>query len=158
MLLAEDDGATAEMYRIGLEAAGFRVRVAADVTAVFAAMETEIPDVAVLDYHLSGIITGLDILDNIRLDVRAESLPVLILTNDSGRNGERDRARRAGALGWLSKHETDPVRLAAGVSEVLDSGRGRSSSRPTAQLEARRIVGLQKGDGVKHGRPEASAS
>ncbi len=153
VLLAEDETATAEMYRIGLEAAGFRVRIAADVTAVFEAMETEIPDVAILDYHLSGIITGLDILDNIRLDIRAESLPVLILSNDSGdEKGEVDRARRAGAVAWLRKHETDPVRLAIRLWEALGNRDSRPFSRASLRIQSPRIVGRNEGRGsVEHG-------
>lgn len=148
------------MYRIGLEAAGYRVRIAADVTAVFEAMETEIPDVAILDYHLSGIITGLDILDNIRLDVRAESLPVLILSNDSGNEkGEVDRARRAGALAWLRKHETDPVRLAIRLSEALGNRDSRPISRASLRTQSPRIVGRKEGRGsVEHGGSEAEAA
>lgn len=148
------------MYRIGLEAAGFRVRIAADVTAVFEAMETEFPDVAILDYHLSGIITGLDILDNIRLDIRAESLPVLILSNDSGdEKGEVDRARRAGAVAWLRKHETDPVRLAIRLWEALGNRGSGPFSRASLRIQSPRIVGRNEGRGrVEHGGSGAKAT
>ena len=148
VLLAEDDSTTAEMYRIGLEAAGFRVRIAPDVTAVFAAIEREIPDVAVLDYHLSGIITGVDILENIRLDIRAEYLPVLILSNDAGvDDGAADRAREAGAWAWLRKHDTNPLWLAMCLSEVVANHNARSSSWAPLLTLPPRIVGRKEGRG-----------
>jgi DNA-binding response OmpR family regulator len=120
VMLVEDDQAITEVYRLGLEAAGFRVCVFADASGLFQALDEETPDIAVLDWHLGGIVTGLDILENLRLDRRTADVPVLMLSNHLGDlDGALDRALHAGAQEWLVKIDTTPAKLAASLREAL---------------------------------------
>lgn len=125
VILVDDDRVTADMYGLALEMAGFRVMVFTDASELFEALEHTVPDVAVLDFHLSGILTGLDVLENVRLDQRLADLPVFILSNHySDASGEVDRAFAAGAMAWLEKVKTPPSRLVVRISEALSNESG----------------------------------
>ncbi len=119
VMLVEDDPMTAQMYRMGLEAAGFVVTVVGDGSELFKALDREIPNVLVLDWELPGVLTGVDIIDNLRLDDRTAELPVIMLSNHLGDvDGAQDRAMKAGAP-WLVKVRTTPAQLADRLDHVL---------------------------------------
>ena len=119
-MMVEDDPAVAEMYKIGLECAGFEVAAHEDGSAFFAALENQIPDIVILDFHLKSLLTGIDIAENLRLDERFGQLPLLFLSNDYNElDGQVDRAFAAGALAWLAKSRTSPSQLANRITEAL---------------------------------------
>jgi two-component system phosphate regulon response regulator PhoB len=120
VMLVEDDPATGLMYRVGLEVAGFEVQVFGTASALFEALEDDVPDVAIVDFELPGIITGVQIIENLRLDDRTADLPVFVLSNHLGDDdGQMQRALEAGALDWLVKSRTTPADLAARLGEVV---------------------------------------
>jgi CheY-like chemotaxis protein len=119
VLMVDDDPDTAEMYRTGLEAFGFRVQVEGDGFGLFRAIEVELPDIIVLDWQLPGML-GDEILEKVRLDERTRSLPVVMLSNfPAERDGVIDRVFLAGAIAWLEKVKTPPALLAAKLTEAL---------------------------------------
>lgn len=123
VILVDDDEATVEMYRAGLESAGFSVRVEQDGESLFAAFAREIPDIVVLDWQLPGM-RGDEILERIRLDPRTRHLPVFMLSNfPESHDGVIDRVFLAGALAWLQKVRTPPTALAAKLAEALRAAR-----------------------------------
>src|SRR5438874_2209021 len=103
-MLLDDEPDTAEMYRLGLEAGGFRVAVATEAAELFEAIEHEVPDILVLDYRLRGM-TAVDVLDVLRKDTRTAKVPVFILSNYLGdQDGAIDRVFEQRALmGELEK-------------------------------------------------------
>ena len=118
-MLLDDDIAMAEMYRLGLELDGFRVRVANDADQLFSAVEQEVPDVFVLDWALPGT-TGGEVLETLRRNWRTAAVPVFMLSNFSTElNGAVDRVFRAGAIAWLTKSDTSPDRLARRLREGI---------------------------------------
>ena len=120
VLMVEDDRVVAQMYKMGLECAGFEVAVHEDGSAFFAALENQNPDIVVLDFHLKGPLTGIDIAENLRLDERFDRLPLLFLSNHyDDLDGQVDRAFAAGALAWLAKSRTSPSQLASRIAEAL---------------------------------------
>src|SRR6266550_2939403 len=122
-MLVDDDGAIAEMYRFGLEHAGFRVRVLGDAAALFRALDDEVQDILVLGWQLPGM-NGAEALELLRRHDRGAWLPVFMLSNFLGdQNGEVDRVFAAGALAWLSKAVTPPSVLAERLTEALASRR-----------------------------------
>ena len=122
-MLVDDDGPIAEMYRLGLEHAGFRVRTLADPAELFRALDEEIPDILVLDWQLPGM-SGAEALELLRRDDRTALLPVFMLSNYLGdRNGGVDRVFAAGALAWLRKSVTPPSTLAERLTEALSARR-----------------------------------
>lgn len=119
VMLVEDDPVASLMYRIGLEAAGFVVEVLGDGSELFKALATHVPDVVVLDWELPGLLTGVDILENLHLDDRTGQLPVIMLSNHLGDiDGAEDRASKAGAP-WLLKVRTTPAQLAERLHLIL---------------------------------------
>jgi DNA-binding response OmpR family regulator len=147
--LVEDDSAIAEMYRLGLEDAGYRVAVFEDAGGFFRSSDVEIPAAAVLDFQLQGVITGIDILENLRLFDSMVHMPVFVLSNHAGHDdGQIDRAMRAGARAWLVKSATTPFRLAEYVSEALGSPpNGRAASNGAAGAHSESIAHLTTGLG-----------
>lgn len=127
VMLVDDDPAIGAMYGAGLEAHGFRVNVLNDVSAIFLALDHEIPDAVVLDFQLGGIITGVDVLENMRLDLRTTNVAAFMLSNHGGDlAGQFERASAAGSLAWLTKAQTSPGDLALRISEVLASKVGKT--------------------------------
>ncbi len=119
VILVDDDAATADMYRLGLEHHGFTVASVGDADGLFAAMSRGLPDVVVLDWQLPGM-NGDEILQRIRLDDRTRALPVFMLSNyPAAKDGEIDRVFLAGALAWLEKVNTSPTLLAEKLKEAL---------------------------------------
>ena len=88
---------------------------AEDASTALQAIITEKPDILIVDISLSGP-DGLDLLKNIR--TRYPSLPVLILSmHDESIYAER--ALRAGANGYIMKHEAAEKVLGA-VRQILN--------------------------------------
>ena len=118
-MLVDDDIVIADMYRMGLQHAGFRVTVLGDPASLFRAIRDEVPDVLVLDWQLPGM-SGAEALELLRRDERTTHLPVLMLSNFLGdQNGGVDRVFAAGALAWLRKSATPPSVLAERLTEAL---------------------------------------
>ncbi len=76
ILLVEDDPSIRELTALGLEAAGFRVTVAADGRTGLDRFRQNRPDVVVLDIMLPGL-DGLEVCKAIRSE---SSVPVVMLT------------------------------------------------------------------------------
>src|SRR5690348_11610628 len=81
VMLVEDDPVAGQMYQMGLQAAGFVVMVLGDGSELFKALAMDVPDVVVLDWELPGLLSGVDIVENLRLDDRTAQLPVIMLSN-----------------------------------------------------------------------------
>lgn len=79
VLLVEDEGAVADVFRRFLERGGFRVRWVDDGDAALAAVRDPRPDLVVLDIMLPGK-DGFTVLRELRNDPELQDLPVLILT------------------------------------------------------------------------------
>jgi DNA-binding response OmpR family regulator len=122
VILVDDDPAAVEMYRFGLEASGFAVRIECSAAGLFEALEEEVPDILVLDWQLPGL-RGDEILQRIRLEERTRSLPVFMLSNFPAGSADADaaidRVFLAGALAWLQKVDTPPPTLAGKLTEAL---------------------------------------
>ena len=77
LLIAEDDKALSQFLRRGLEAEGYRVRLATDGGAAVEAFRQDLPDLTILNLNLP-IKTGERVLDEVRR-VSCE-LPVMVLS------------------------------------------------------------------------------
>lgn len=119
VMLVDDDPAIADLYRIGLEAEGYRVLVLPHAIALSEKVSSEKPDVLILDWELPGV-RGDDALEEVRLTDHGRDLPVFILSNFSGTsNGVIDRVFALGAIAWLQKVNTPPTRLAVRLKEAV---------------------------------------
>lgn len=122
VMVVDDDRETAEMYSLAVKAAGLKAIPLSDVSAIFLSLEEEVPDVVVLDFHLGGIISGVNVLENLRLDPRTSDVIAFMLSNHTGDlDGAVDRAFSAGAVAWLHKVNTTPAQLTARIIQALAS-------------------------------------
>ena len=86
-LIVDDDAALRLLCRVNLELEGFAVREAATVADATAAVQSERPDVVLLDVHLGGEETS-GLLDSLR----ADGIPVALVTGSVDVELYRDRA------------------------------------------------------------------
>lgn len=112
LLLVEDDREIAEMYRVGLEAAGWRVEIQPSGDRGLAAAAAEPPAVVLLDVMLPGM-SGLEVLRRLRSDPETEGCPVVVLSNSAGLPVQVEEASRLGVIDWMVKSTTTPRELAA---------------------------------------------
>lgn len=108
VLVVDDDPDVRQVVSWALEDAGFDVLTAADGPTAFAQAKLRPPGVVVLDHGLPST-DGTRVSAGLR-EICGEHLPILIVTAD-GRAAEK--ARRAGAYGFIHKPFDDAVLVAA---------------------------------------------
>jgi signal transduction histidine kinase len=79
VLVVDDDPAVSESLRLQLEDKGFRVEVAHDGDEAIGRLETQVPDLVILDVIMPGK-NGYEVLRWIRNDPKTSDLPVIILS------------------------------------------------------------------------------
>lgn len=79
--------------------------------AFFEALETEVPDLVILDWNLPTL-SGGEVLQRLRLDERTHRLRIFILSHPPKGHHAAEAVSRLGALGWLEKVRTTPAELA----------------------------------------------
>ncbi|KMO22108.1 response regulator [Methylobacterium platani] len=101
ILLVEDSETQALQLRLFLERSGFSVVRHATAEAALEAMNHGLPDLVVADYHLPGM-NGDELTRQMRLAMRTRATPVLMLTEASGRDIER-QGLESGADAYVPK-------------------------------------------------------
>ncbi|HVA21621.1 MAG TPA: response regulator [Candidatus Micrarchaeia archaeon] len=109
ILYLEDEAAIALLYRLALEAAGYRITIAVDAASGVAAAPEIRPDLVLVDYHLPDR-NGVDVVRALRAEPATRSVPIIILSNDDAPAVIRD-ATAAGATEVLTKILWRPPRL-----------------------------------------------
>lgn len=123
VLLVEDDVDVGEMYKLGLELAGVRVKLLSNAVLLNAAVAAEKPNALVLDWDLP-VVRGDLALEHLRTTEVGRDLPVFMLSNFPGiGDGAIDRAFAAGAIAWFEKVNMPPAELAARIVNALDASR-----------------------------------
>jgi two-component system, chemotaxis family, chemotaxis protein CheY len=101
-ILVVDDSATVrQQVGLALTQAGYAVLEAGDGVEGLAALEKGGIAMVICDVNMPRM-NGLDMLENIKRDPRHNSIPVVMLTTE-GHPGLVDRAKKAGAKGWIVK-------------------------------------------------------
>jgi two-component system, OmpR family, phosphate regulon response regulator PhoB len=126
VLVVDDDEAVRTVASWQLESDGFAVAQAGDGDEALSAIDTERPDLVVLDLSMPGL-GGLDVLRRVRGAPVTAALPVIVL---SGRSGETDRivGLDLGADDYLVK-PFSPGELAARVRSVLRRAGATTAAR-----------------------------
>lgn len=115
ILTVDDSRTMRDMLLLALSDAGYRVLQAQDGMHGLEVLQQEIPDVIVTDINMPRM-DGFGFIEGVRRDAKHRAVPILVLTTES--DGEKkDRARRAGATGWIVK-PFDPVKLIAAIRRV----------------------------------------
>ena len=126
--VADDDPKMVRLVRRNLELAGFRVVTATDGMGAISIVESEDPDLLVLDLMMPGM-DGAEVLTRLR---EFTWLPVIIL---SGRSDETDiiRGLEAGADDYVRK-PFSPKELLARIQAVLRRSSFATDDRPAAVM------------------------
>ncbi|MDB5648989.1 MAG: response regulator receiver protein, partial [Hyphomicrobiales bacterium] len=95
--------------------AGFEVTQGEDGVHGLEVLAENMPDVIITDINMPRM-DGFGFMEAVRRDDRYRSLPILVLTTESEPD-KKDRARRAGATGWIVK-PFDPIKLINAVRRV----------------------------------------
>jgi two-component system phosphate regulon response regulator PhoB len=116
ILVVDDEPDISALVAYHLARESYRVRTAADGVEAIRAVETERPDLVVLDLMLPGM-SGLDVLGELRRRGETQDLPVILLT---ARREEKDRIEglKLGADDYLAK-PFSPQELVLRVGAVL---------------------------------------
>ena len=128
VLLIEDDAVAGEMYRLGLEMAGFKVKLLSDAVDLNAEVAVERPNAVIIDWDLP-VIRGDVALERLRTTAAGRNLPVFMLSNFPGiGDGAIDRAFAAGAVAWFQKVNMPPGELAGRIVNALQMSFSVSSA------------------------------
>jgi two-component system chemotaxis response regulator CheY len=116
VILTVDDSRTMrDMLKLALSEAGFSVVQAEDGIHGLEVLQTMAPDVIVTDINMPRL-DGFGFIEGVRKSALHRAVPVLVLTTESDAD-KKQRARRAGATGWIVK-PFDPVKLVEAIRRV----------------------------------------
>lgn len=101
ILWVEDDKLLSTILSKKLSHSGFILLKASNSDEAFSILETEIPDIIMLDILLPGM-NGFDILQKIKTQEKFRKIPVLILSNVSSK-ADIDKAKLLGAQKFIVK-------------------------------------------------------
>jgi CheY-like chemotaxis protein len=116
IIIIEDSGLIASIYRAKLQGYGHDIHVGADGEAGLALVNQLDPDLVVLDLGLPKM-SGIEVLNHIREQSRFQDLPVLVLSGAYSR--AVDEAWAAGATSVLSKAGDTPNRVVEIIRTTL---------------------------------------
>lgn len=115
ILTVDDSRTMREMLRIALADAGYNVVQAEDGVHGLEVLETVTPDAIITDINMPRM-DGFGFIENVRVHEMHRALPILVLTTESD-DQKKDRARRAGATGWIVK-PFNPAKLVDAIRRV----------------------------------------
>jgi two-component system chemotaxis response regulator CheY len=116
-ILAIDDSPTMRgLVAAALETSGFEIHLAEDGIDGLERLSSADPHLVITDINMPRL-DGFGVIEGVRASKSHASVPVLVLTTESGAD-LKDRARRAGATGWIVK-PFDDARLMDTINRVL---------------------------------------
>jgi CheY-like chemotaxis protein len=118
IILAEDDLSTARLMEIGLKRSGVPhdLKVVHDGQEAIAALETETPDLLLVDIHMPGK-NGFDVLEHVKGREHLRRMPVVMFSS-SGLDADVDRAYDLHANAYVMKR-TDFAELCRTLDSIL---------------------------------------
>jgi two-component system chemotaxis response regulator CheY len=117
ILTVDDSRTMRDMLAMALNDAGFNVVQAVDGEDGLAVLDAHSQDVDVIitDINMPKL-DGFGFIEGVRKDARHRATPILVLTTESD-SSKKDRARQAGATGWIVK-PFNPVKLIDAIRRV----------------------------------------
>ena len=116
VLIVEDNSDVRRLYAIGLNQRGYEVKLAANGAEAVERIETERPDVILLDW-LMPLMNGGEVLDRLS---RGRSLPIIPIIVISGEPAPESGALDPRIRSWLTKPVTIDE-LVAQIQQPLQS-------------------------------------
>lgn len=122
-VLAIDDSRTIrEMLSASLTQAGFTVHLAVDGREGLDRLTEVAPDVVITDINMPKL-DGFGFIEGARAMHEWRAVPILVLTTESAAD-LKERARNAGATGWIVK-PFDDARLVSAIRRVAGKREAR---------------------------------
>ena len=117
ILTVDDSRTMRDMLAMALNDAGFTVVQAVDGEDGLAVLDAHSADVDVIitDINMPKL-DGFGFIEGVRKNARHRATPILVLTTESD-SSKKDRARQAGATGWIVK-PFNPVKLIDAIRRV----------------------------------------
>ncbi|MCZ4290487.1 response regulator [Hoeflea alexandrii] len=115
VLTVDDSRTIRNMLLVTLNNAGFDIVQAEDGIEGLEVLEESNPDVIVTDINMPRL-DGFGFIEGVRQNDRFRAIPILVLTTESDAE-KKNRAREAGATGWIVK-PFDPSKLIAAIERV----------------------------------------
>ena len=116
VLMVDDSLTMRQMLSHYLREASFEVITAMDGADGIEKLRSCDPDVIITDINMP-VMDGFAFIESVRSGDRGNRQPILVLTTESDQE-KRDRARKAGATGWIVK-PFDPEKLVNAVRRVM---------------------------------------
>lgn len=115
ILTVDDSRTILSMLSATLTQAGFETVQAEDGIEGLDALGQCHPDVIITDINMPRL-DGFGFIERVRRDDKYRAIPILVLTTESDAE-KKQRARRAGATGWIVK-PFDPSKLIDAIARV----------------------------------------
>ena len=120
--IIDDEPLIIDMYRIKLEASGFKVVSAVDGAEGFNIIKREHPDLALVDIIMPDN-DGFQLIKKLKKDQILKKIPIIVLTNLDGPE-IRKEASRLGVLFFLVKPHFMPSQVVKIIKEALTAKKG----------------------------------
>ena len=116
VLTVDDSKSMRELLKLALSAQGFSVIEAYDgVNGLEVLRDQAAPDVIITDINMPRM-DGFGFIEGVRKTDAYRGIPILVLTTENDA-AKKDRARKAGATGWVVK-PFDAAKLADAIRRV----------------------------------------
>jgi len=120
ILLVEDNEVNRRLAGFLLRSQGYQVREATTAAAAFEMLETDRPDLIVMDIQLPGM-DGLEATRKLKQQPTTADIPVIAVTSYAMK-GDREKALAAGCAGYVTK----PIDKNTFIQEVAAHMGGKS--------------------------------
>lgn len=117
VLWVEDDSFLGDILAAKLTSEKCSLLYAKDGETALKLLETNTPDIVLLDLVLPGI-SGFDVLEQIKKNDRTKNIPVIVLSN-LAQESDLARAKSLGAFKHFVKASIDPINIIKEVSRTL---------------------------------------
>jgi two-component system, chemotaxis family, chemotaxis protein CheY len=115
VLTVDDSRTMRDMLMLALKDAGFDVIQAVDGVHGLEVLAASAPQVIITDINMPRM-DGFGFIEGVRRDAKNRGIPILVLTTESDPS-KKDRARQAGATGWIVK-PFSPAKLVDAIRRV----------------------------------------
>lgn len=116
IMTVDDSPSMRMLLRAALTDMGYDVTEAEDGQQALERLDGGLPDLLITDINMPNL-DGFGLIERLRANPDNRALPILVLTTESS-DEKKQRARAAGATGWIVK-PFHPDKLAAAIRRVL---------------------------------------